>query len=761
MATKYTSVVNIQGNSRRRYRGYVSATVSNVDNDTSRITWSARVEMYNAAQYGVGVKCYVGGTLRKTDTGYLSSSPGTSYKTAASVSGTTDYTRGTSAKSVTVTVNAYGTTVSGYGSAGGSASASVTVTIPALPSYTVAYNANGGSGAPGSQTKWYGKTLKLSSTKPTRTGYTFQGWATSSGGSVAYAAGANYTSNASATLYAVWKANTWAISYNANGGSGAPAAQTKIYGQTLTLSSTKPTRTNYNFLGWSTSSSATSAQYAAGGTFTTNANVTLYAVWQLAYVAPRITNLKADRCNSAGTLTEDGTYARITFNWATDKTVSSIQITCNGATTNVSGSGTSGSVTKVVGAGGLNTEYSYAVTVKVADSMGSSTQGQTVAPLDYIIDFSPQGGVGVGIPAPNSKEFQVATPLITTTRLTGFMNRGYHGNSTTWYWKTLARAQVPTSNLGGGGSITVRGVLGGYGGSTSGTVEITVAIREPSATTVIVDKFGPALFNNGYAAIIFKIDSSGYLTLYLATCGYYSYNLFVEADRQVNIIDSSWFTGEPAGTTLINTRYVKTDQFGGYPAKLEKLNGYYGFAFPDKTRTDWLRTTSRGLIPYQAGTPAPSSLGTATWRFNNGYIDNVHTNNLYVSNLLIKRSPELLWSGGLFMKANQSVALSKGMSSFPRGLVLCWSAYTANTVRDYWFNFTFVPKDFNDGYALSCFLAGSNEPSSTRVAVKYVYISENKITGHAANDGSGNGSASLAGLTLSNGYFVLRKVYGV
>lgn len=408
MATKYTSVVNIQGNSRRRYRGYVSATVSNVDNDTSRITWSARVEMYNAAQYGVGVKCYVGGTLRKTDTGYLSSSPGTSYKTVASVSGTTDYTRGTSAKSVTVTVNAYGTTVSGYGSAGGSASASVTVTIPALPSYTVAYNANGGSGAPGSQTKWYGKTLKLSSTKPTRTGYTFQGWATSSGGSVAYAAGANYTSNASATLYAVWKANTWTISYNANGGSGAPAAQTKIYGQTLTLSSTKPTRTNYNFLGWSTSSSATSAKYAAGGTFTTNANVTLYAVWQLAYVKPRITNLAASRCNSAGTYTEGGTYAKITFNWATDKTVSSVKIVCNGTTTTVSGqSGTSGSVSQVVGANVLSTENSYTVTVTVTDSGGSTSSSTTLPPLDYIIDFSPQGGIGIGTVAPNSERVDI------------------------------------------------------------------------------------------------------------------------------------------------------------------------------------------------------------------------------------------------------------------------------------------------------------------------------------------------------------------
>ena len=69
------------------------------------------------------------------------------------------------------------------------------------------------------------------------------------------------------------------VSYNANGGSGAPSSQTKYFNETLTLSSTRPTRSGYTFLGWSTSSTATSATYSAGGSFTTNANTTLYAVW--------------------------------------------------------------------------------------------------------------------------------------------------------------------------------------------------------------------------------------------------------------------------------------------------------------------------------------------------------------------------------------------------------------------------------------------------------------------------------------------------
>lgn len=171
--------------------------------------------------------------------------------------------------------------LTGIDRVGGTMYASKTVSIPKLASYTVSYNANGGSGAPANQTKWYGTALTLSSTKPTRTGYTFQGWATSASGAVAYKAGGSYTGNAALTLYAVWKINTWAVSYNANGGSGAPGNQTKTYGKTLVLSTTKPTRTGYDFQGWGTSASDTTVDYAAGANYTANAAITLYAIWKL------------------------------------------------------------------------------------------------------------------------------------------------------------------------------------------------------------------------------------------------------------------------------------------------------------------------------------------------------------------------------------------------------------------------------------------------------------------------------------------------
>ena len=155
--------------------------------------------------------------------------------------------------------------------------------------YTISYNANGGSGAPGSQTKTHGTDLKLSSTKPTRSGYTFVNWNTKSDGSGKnYASGATYNTNANITLYAIWKTNSsggdtttkYTVSYNANGGSGTPSNQTKTQGTNLVLSSTKPTRSGYTFVNWNTKGDGTGKSYAPGATYSTDANLTLYAIWK-------------------------------------------------------------------------------------------------------------------------------------------------------------------------------------------------------------------------------------------------------------------------------------------------------------------------------------------------------------------------------------------------------------------------------------------------------------------------------------------------
>lgn len=202
----------------------------------------------------------------------------------------------------------------------GSASSAFQIGIPALPAYTVSYNANGGTGAPAAQTKWYGINLALSSTAPTRTGYTFAGWSTTQGGSVVYQPGATYSANGGATLWAVWTANTWTISYDANGGTGSIADQTKTYDQTLTLSDgTGISRTNHSLIEWNTMPSGSGDVYAKGEVLneTFAQSLSLYAQWHLDYIAPVITNFNAYRVDSASSSTEtdDGEYIYVTFDY--------------------------------------------------------------------------------------------------------------------------------------------------------------------------------------------------------------------------------------------------------------------------------------------------------------------------------------------------------------------------------------------------------------------------------------------------------------
>ena len=91
--------------------------------------------------------------------------------------------------------------------------------IVKLKTYTITYNANGGSGVPSNQVKEHNKNITLSTSKPTRTGYTFVNWNTSSDGTgTSYSAGATYSGNSDITMYAQWRKNIVTINFSVNGG---------------------------------------------------------------------------------------------------------------------------------------------------------------------------------------------------------------------------------------------------------------------------------------------------------------------------------------------------------------------------------------------------------------------------------------------------------------------------------------------------------------------------------------------------------------
>lgn len=125
-----------------------------------------------------------------------------------------------------------------------------------------------------------------------RRGYEHIGWADK-----ANAAAAKYTGGESITLtkddptktiYAVWMP-FFELKYDANGGTGAPASQTRtasaptVNRVTFTVPGTIPTKDGCTFKGWADSATATTAQYQPGGTVDVkheNSPKTVYAVWE-------------------------------------------------------------------------------------------------------------------------------------------------------------------------------------------------------------------------------------------------------------------------------------------------------------------------------------------------------------------------------------------------------------------------------------------------------------------------------------------------
>lgn len=249
--------------------------------------------------------------------------------------------------------------VSGYinvwGFMAGSSSASGSVAINGKPSHTVSYNANGGTGAPGNQTKWYGEQLFISSTRPTRKNYLFQGWATSPGGSVSYQPGQQY----------------------------AP-----------------------------------------------DQNITLYAVWKLAFVNPHISGLWASRCDKDGKTSNEGEYTRIVCNWSVDTKVDAgntgqkikasvkpLDTSGTPATSEGTLTGTSGSWTKIMP--GISVGSSYSITVTVTDKHTNATATTTVTAGVFILDIHPGGkGIGIGRAAP-ANGVSIRGDTITITDKTG------------------------------------------------------------------------------------------------------------------------------------------------------------------------------------------------------------------------------------------------------------------------------------------------------------------------------------------------------
>ena len=157
---------------------------------------------------------------------------------------------------------------------------------------------------------------------PKRTGYTLKGWySNSSGGTEVGKAGETFTSTSYSTIYAQWTPNSYTITYNANGGSGAPESHTKTHGVDTNLSSEDPSRSTtnsttsysvtfkmndgttnnyatktvykqneYSFSGWNTNANGTGYNYAPGQKYTSDADLNLFAIWNSSILNATVAN---------------------------------------------------------------------------------------------------------------------------------------------------------------------------------------------------------------------------------------------------------------------------------------------------------------------------------------------------------------------------------------------------------------------------------------------------------------------------------------
>ena len=153
----------------------------------------------------------------------------------------------------------------------------------AANTYTIKYAGNRNTGGSTANTTCtYGSNCTLRANGFTRTNYNFTGWKIGGTNYSARATVKNLTSTNGGTVTATaqWTLKKYTISYNANGGSGAPGSQTKTHGTAITLRGTRPSRSGYTFVGWGTSSTTHTASYQPGNSYSGNSNVTLYAIWK-------------------------------------------------------------------------------------------------------------------------------------------------------------------------------------------------------------------------------------------------------------------------------------------------------------------------------------------------------------------------------------------------------------------------------------------------------------------------------------------------
>ncbi len=151
---------------------------------------------------------------------------------------------------------------------------------PEIEVYVITYNSNGGVGEMLAQRFEAETATALQPNAFSKEGSVFQGWSTTSTGSVQYSNQASYIATSDITLYAVWdnNASIYTITFNANGGVGEMPPHSIQEGLESQLPPNSYTRDGYTFSGWSNSANG-DVEYEDEEMYSASSDATLYAVW--------------------------------------------------------------------------------------------------------------------------------------------------------------------------------------------------------------------------------------------------------------------------------------------------------------------------------------------------------------------------------------------------------------------------------------------------------------------------------------------------
>jgi uncharacterized repeat protein (TIGR02543 family) len=479
--------------------------------------------------------------------------------------------------------------------------------------YVVTFDANGGTGAPDSATinYTYGTTgLATSSTYNrgtlAKTGYTFGGWsATASGTAVANP----YSPSASLTLYAIWTAGTYAITFDSNTATSGTLTNLAITaGTAKALSANTYAKTGFSFNGWNSAANGSGTAYAAGATVTFYGNTTIYAQWKpLAPGAPTVT------ATTAGNTTVAVTVAAATVSGTSGSVDSFTVLTYDNAGTLVSGK----SCTVLASASPLTctisgltngTIYKFkTVAYNVTGNATAASFSSTATPGPYTVIYNINGGTSGAI---SNGSYNLGTPLtLPTPTRTSYTFAGWYDTTTAGSLIGVAGASYsPSTNI----TIYARWTGIAYtityysNGATSGTVPAPGSFTAGGVAYSVSDNTG-TLARTGYTFGGWDTTTAGNGTSYAVNASYSTnanINLYAKWTPVARTVTYALNSGSGTTPTQLTNKYIGDT----FTVSSASLFSRAGFAF-----TGW----SDGTNSYAAGatyTVASSDVTlTAQW----------------------------------------------------------------------------------------------------------------------------------------------------